>query len=119
MAYETFPTIVGQSVVELGYEIDDPVVETEFENGWIDVRTTRSRARFRDIRVVFTVDATDKNTILNFLISKRLRAIPFYYQHNKLGTLLVRLATSLLPVAFEVLGDPVWYRIELIFEEQF
>jgi hypothetical protein len=119
MAYETFPSITGSSVVEEGYEIEDPVIETEFENGWIDARSLRSRPRFVDIRVTYTVDATDKDTILNFLVSKRLRAIPFLYPHDKLGTILVRLAQAKLPVAFEVLGDPVWYKLSLVFEEQF
>jgi hypothetical protein len=119
MAYTTFPTITGSAIIETGYTIDDPVIETEFENGWIDVRTLRSRARYRDIKVTYVVDATDKDTILNFLTARRLRAQPFYYQHDKLGTLLVRLATPALPVSFEILGDPVWYKLELTFEEQF
>jgi hypothetical protein len=119
MAYETFPTISGGSITEGSYEIEDPIVETGMENGWTDVRTTRSRARFVNIKVTFVVNATDNATVLGFLVSKRLRTIPFFYRHDKLGTLLVRLSTPTLPVAFEILGDPVWYRLELTFEEQF
>lgn len=118
-AYETFPEIEGLSVVENAYEIDDPVIEGEFENGWADIRTLRARPRYDNMAVTYIVNTTDKDTILNFLIARRLRVEPFFYRHNKLGTLLVRLKAPKLPVTFEILGDPVWYRMELIFEEQY
>ena len=119
MSYETFPALSTNASREFpGASLNWPVVETEFESGWEEVRATQSQGRY-SFTVIYRVNELDADEILQFIEDRKLKVEPFWYDHPLIGTSLVRYNSNELPTKTLVHGAVVWYEIELPMREAF
>lgn len=120
MAYPVFPSLpAGSSVVYPDAEYERPNVKFVSEIGVENVRLTTSQGRFSEFTVIFTVPALTWQTIYDFILDRGLEGEVFEFTHPHYGTGLVRYASSKMPVATLIEGDPLWFRFEMKLRGQF
>jgi len=90
--FDDFPTLARPAVITYPDDIwTDPDVVTLFEDQQsVEVQSTGSRGFWGVLNVTITAPETIADTVMNFLVAHRLRAIPFYFTHRKRGRILVR-----------------------------
>jgi len=116
---ESFPTLSSANV-SVNYPrslYEHPNVKVTFENGYEEVRSLASVGRFKELEVVYRVNSADANTIIQFLMDRKLEVEPFIYVHPLLGTDTVRYASPELPVVTMIDGPEVWYELTLVLRE--
>lgn len=117
---ETFPTLSPSAgIIHPRAEWEWPAITVVMENKLEQSRTITSSRRIREFSAIFTVNATDYQTIMEFWDARKGGVETFNYSHPHLGTAMVKFASEALEYTVVAGGDPAWFRLEIRFRGQF
>jgi hypothetical protein len=108
VSFNNFPSVGARVTFKYPKDVwRDPDVVTTFEDQRsVEVQSSGSGGFWKELSVQIQAPESDADTILTFLQGQRLRAQPFYFNHRKRGTILVRYWSDELPYVRAVSGSP-------------